>query len=49
MGGKTATDNLRASCEECNHGKKNLFTSVDSATMRSAIKHDSVHVRIGSF
>lgn len=46
-GGKTEPDNLWAICEECNHGKKNLFASVDSAVMRSAIKHDSVHVRIG--
>lgn len=46
-GGKTEPDNLWAICEECNHGKKNLFASVDSAAMRSAIKHDSVHVRIG--
>lgn len=46
-GGKTEPDNLWAICEECNQGKKNLFASVDSAAMRSAIKHDSVHVRIG--
>lgn len=46
-GGKTETENLWAICEDCNHGKKNLFASVDSAAMRSAIKHDSVHVRIG--
>ena len=46
-GGKTESDNLWAVCEECNHGKKNLFASVDSAAMRSAIKHGSVHVRIG--
>jgi 5-methylcytosine-specific restriction endonuclease McrA len=46
-GGKTEPDNLWAICEECNHGKKNLFASVDSSAMRSAIKHDSVHVRIG--
>lgn len=46
-GGKTETENLWAICEECNQGKKNLFSSVDSAAMRSAIQHDSVHVRIG--
>ncbi len=46
-GGKTEAENLWAICEECNQGKKNLFASVDSAEMRSAIKHDSVHVRIG--
>jgi len=46
-GGKTEPENLWAICEECNQGKKNLFASVDSAAMRSAIQHDSVHVRIG--
>ena len=46
-GGKTQSNNLWAICEECNLGKKNLFASVDSAAMRSAIRHDSVHVRIG--
>lgn len=46
-GGKTEPDNLWAICEDCNQGKKNLFASVDSDAMRSAIKHDSVHVRIG--
>lgn len=46
-GGKTEPDNLWAICKECNQGKKNLFSSVDSAAMRSAINHDSVHVRIG--
>lgn len=38
-GGRTEPENLWALCEDCNHGKKNLFASVDSATMRSAIKH----------
>ena len=46
-GGKTEPTNLWAICKECNQGKKNLFASVDSAAMRSAIRHDSVHVRIG--
>ncbi|MFZ0319318.1 MAG: HNH endonuclease signature motif containing protein, partial [Candidatus Sulfotelmatobacter sp.] len=46
-GGRTESENLWAICEECNHGKKNLFASVDSAAMRAAILHDSVHVRIG--
>lgn len=46
-GGKTEPDNLWAICEDDNQGKKNLFASVDSDAMRSAIKHDSVHVRIG--
>jgi hypothetical protein len=46
-GGKTEPENLWAICEECNHGKKNLFSSVDTPAMRAAIQHDSVHVRIG--
>jgi 5-methylcytosine-specific restriction endonuclease McrA len=46
-GGKTEPENLWAICEECNQGKKNLFASVDSVAMQSAIRHDSVHVRIG--
>jgi 5-methylcytosine-specific restriction endonuclease McrA len=46
-GGKTESENLWAICEECNHGKKNLFASVDTPAMRNAIRHDSVHVRIG--
>jgi hypothetical protein len=46
-GGGTELGNLWALCEECNRGKKNLFASVDSAAMRAAIQHDSVHVRIG--
>ncbi|MGA8764049.1 MAG: HNH endonuclease signature motif containing protein, partial [Candidatus Sulfotelmatobacter sp.] len=46
-GGRTELGNLRAICEECNHGKKNLFASIDSVAVRSAIQHDSVHVRIG--
>ena len=45
-GGATEPENLWAICEECNHGKKNLFASVDSEAMRSAVRHDSVHVRI---
>src|SRR5579862_559678 len=36
-GGKTEPENLWAICEECNQGKKNLFASVDSDAMRSAI------------
>ena len=46
-GGSSDPENLWAICEECNHGKKNLFASIDSAAMRSAIAHSSVHVRIG--
>lgn len=46
-GGRTEPENLWAVCDDCNQGKKNLFASVDSAAMRSAIQHDSVHMRIG--
>jgi len=46
-GGSSEPENLWAICEECNHGKKNLFASIDSAAMREAIAHKSVHVRIG--
>ncbi len=46
-GGETIPENLWALCEDCNHGKKNLFASVDSPAMRAAISHQSVHVRIG--
>jgi hypothetical protein len=46
-GGKTELTNLWALCEECNHGKKNLFASIDSPGLRSAISFESPHMRIG--
>src|SRR6266404_5156287 len=46
-GGSNEPENLWAICEECNHGKKNLFSSVNSAAVRAAINNESVHVRIG--
>ncbi len=46
-GGKTSPDNLWAICEKCNHGKKNLFASMDSPAIRRAMVCESVHVRIG--
>ncbi len=46
-GGQTERDNLWAICEQCNHGKKNFFASVDSPAIRQAISHQSVHVRVG--
>lgn len=48
-GGTNDRQNLWAICEECNAGKKAFFSSLnaDSATMRAAMSHESVHVRIG--
>jgi 5-methylcytosine-specific restriction endonuclease McrA len=46
-GGKTEAENLWALCEDCNAGKKDLFSSIDSPQIRAAIVHDSPHVRIG--
>jgi len=46
-GGKTVEENLWAICEGCNHGKKNLFSSMASPSVKSAMGHGSVHVRIG--
>ncbi len=45
-GGSNEPDNLWALCEECNHGKKDLFASQDEKVL-SVLKHGSVHVRIG--
>ncbi|HBJ83333.1 MAG TPA: HNH endonuclease [Verrucomicrobiales bacterium] len=45
-GGTNDLENLWALCEECNHGKKDLFASqVDN--VKIVMKHSSVHVRIG--
>lgn len=46
-GGRTELENLWATCQECNQGKKNLFASVDALEMRRALVEDSVHVRLG--
>ena len=48
-GGTDHIDNLQPLCEECNRGKKNLFATYDrfADAIRSAIHHDSVHMRIG--
>lgn len=46
-GGKTVSENLWAICEECNHGKKNLFASMNTPAVRKAIGYKSVHMRIG--
>lgn len=45
-GGGDDFDNLWALCTECNHGKKNLFASQNDS-VKSVMKHRSVHVRIG--
>jgi len=45
-GGTNDIENLWALCEECNHGKKDLFASQDD-NVKSVMKHGSVHVRIG--
>jgi hypothetical protein len=48
-GGSNGRENLWAICEECNGGKKAFFDSLNAApeTMRQAMNHGSVHVRIG--
>jgi 5-methylcytosine-specific restriction endonuclease McrA len=46
-GGKTVTENLWAICEQCNHDKQNLFNSMDSPAVKHAMRHKSVHLRIG--
>jgi 5-methylcytosine-specific restriction endonuclease McrA len=46
-GGKSQPDNLWAICEDCNQGKKNLFSSKAQDVMANVMAHPSVHVRIG--
>ena len=46
-GGDDALENLQPLCEECNRGKKHHFASFNTEEIREAIKHKSVHVRIG--
>ena len=45
-GGSNEPDNLWALCEECNHGKKDLFASQDDKVL-SVLKYGSIHMRIG--
>lgn len=45
-GGTNDLDNLWALCTECNHGKKDLFSSQDES-VQSVMKYRSVHMRIG--
>jgi 5-methylcytosine-specific restriction endonuclease McrA len=48
-GGDDSLENLQPLCEECNRGKKNLFSSYMpyADQIRAAIGHESVHQRIG--
>jgi hypothetical protein len=48
-GGSNDPSNLWALCDRCNAGKKAFFDSLnaDSETMKRAMSHSSVHVRIG--
>ena len=48
-GGSNDRENLWAICEECNAGKKAFFSSLNAPreTMKKAMAHKSVHMRIG--
>jgi 5-methylcytosine-specific restriction endonuclease McrA len=48
-GGSNDRENLQPLCEECNHGKRDLYSSYDAAApqIRKAITHDEPHRRIG--
>lgn len=46
-GGTTTADNLWALCSECNEGKRNLFASIIDPRVKDAVRHPSVHVRLG--
>lgn len=50
-GGTDDLENLQPLCEECNRGKKNLFSSYGqyAADFRQAMAHESPHKRIGEF
>jgi len=45
-GGTNDRENLWALCKQCNHGKKNLFSSQDDK-VKQVLGYESVHVRIG--
>jgi hypothetical protein len=45
-GGSDELDNLQPLCEECNAGKKALFSSLDDDLMREVLRYESVHHRI---
>jgi HNH endonuclease len=48
-GGPTEEWNLQALCSDCNEGKKAYYATFDSVApqIMEAVKHESVHVRIG--
>jgi hypothetical protein len=46
-GGPTEDWNLWALCEDCNQGKKAFFATSADPRLRRAMRHRSVHVRIG--
>lgn len=48
-GGSNERENLQPLCEECNHGKRDFYSSYDAAApqIRQAITHDEPHRRIG--
>lgn len=45
-GGLTVGENLWAICVECNHGKRNHFSSYDAEEMATLLNYESVHLRI---
>jgi predicted Zn-ribbon and HTH transcriptional regulator len=45
-GGLTVKENLWALCEQCNHGKRDFFSSFDEDEMLAIAALDSVHERI---
>lgn len=47
-GGDSTDSNLWALCTECNLGKKDYFSSFDSAEMASVLESQSVHARIAN-
>ncbi|PEF48497.1 hypothetical protein CON22_00215 [Bacillus cereus] len=46
MGGKSTLDNLWTLCEQCNLGKKNLFSDEDNAKMKIVLSQTSGYQRL---
>lgn len=46
-GGSNEEENLWTLCSTCNEGKRNFFANVTDERVRQAMRHKSVHVRIG--